>query len=106
MTCRSIGLTFVSNIGEGKSPPEDDYKDGDVPNPPYEHGLKTVDPNALLSPKDDADYVFPFDAYPYFKHPTLLDTPRQKDGYILISAGADRIYGTRDDITSFGAVVE
>lgn len=32
-------------------------------------------------------------------------TPRVKDTYILISAGIDRIYGTDDDITSFGDVV-
>jgi hypothetical protein len=31
-------------------------------------------------------------------------TPRAKDGYILISAGADGMYGTLDDITSFGDV--
>lgn len=29
--------------------------------------------------------------------------PRQKDSFILISAGRDRIYGTADDITNFGA---
>jgi prepilin-type N-terminal cleavage/methylation domain-containing protein len=29
--------------------------------------------------------------------------PRQKDNFILISAGRDRIYGTADDITNFGA---
>jgi len=31
-------------------------------------------------------------------------TPRQKDTYILISAGKDRVYGTRDDITNFGSL--
>jgi prepilin-type N-terminal cleavage/methylation domain-containing protein len=31
-------------------------------------------------------------------------TPRSKDSFILISAGADRIYGTLDDITSFGSI--
>jgi competence protein ComGC len=30
-------------------------------------------------------------------------TPRSKDGFILISAGLDRLYGTADDITSFGS---
>jgi hypothetical protein len=31
-------------------------------------------------------------------------SPRGKDGFILISAGKDRTYGTEDDITSFGSV--
>ena len=37
---------------------------------------------------------------------TLADTsvPKQKDGYLLISAGIDRKYGTLDDITSAGKV--
>lgn len=38
----------------------------------------------------------------YLKHPTLTGVPKQKDGYILISAGKDRKYGTKDDITNFG----
>ncbi|MGE5612589.1 MAG: type II secretion system protein [Bacillota bacterium] len=55
------------------------------------------------------------DALPYFKNATLCPdkekdqtkgTPRAKDGFILISAGQDRIYGTADDITSFGNVGE
>jgi prepilin-type N-terminal cleavage/methylation domain-containing protein len=35
-----------------------------------------------------------------FKHPTIGDgvTPRNKDTFILISAGADGIWGTKDDI--------
>jgi prepilin-type N-terminal cleavage/methylation domain-containing protein len=31
-----------------------------------------------------------------------VTTPVNKDGYVLISAGKDRIYGTKDDITNFG----
>ena len=30
--------------------------------------------------------------------------PRMRDGYVLIASGADRIYGTVDDIVSFGNV--
>ena len=30
--------------------------------------------------------------------------PKQKDGYLLISAGIDRLYGTTDDVTSAGKV--
>jgi hypothetical protein len=34
----------------------------------------------------------------YFNNPNLSGQPRGKDGFILISAGADRLYGTKDDI--------
>ena len=34
----------------------------------------------------------------YLSHPNAINTPRGKDKYILISAGPDRTYGTRDDI--------
>ena len=37
----------------------------------------------------------------YFNHPTLPNTPKQKDRFILISPGRDRKYGTGDDITNF-----
>ena len=30
--------------------------------------------------------------------------PRMRDGYVLVAAGSDRIYGTDDDIVSFGKV--
>ena len=33
---------------------------------------------------------------------TLANETRQRDRYILISAGADGIFGTADDITNFG----
>lgn len=50
----------------------------------------------------------PYGGYHYFRHPTLggdnaTGTPRQKDGFVLISAGPDRIYGTRDDIANWGS---
>ena len=34
----------------------------------------------------------------YFSNPAVPNTPIGKDGYILISAGPDGIYGTKDDI--------
>ena len=56
----------------------------------------------------------PYGAITYFMHPQLTPagtaptnataTPRQKDTYILISAGKDRVYGTRDDVTNFGSL--
>lgn len=68
------------------------------------HGL-----NSLANPADEAgtvdsaltrDKTYGFTAY--FTDPDRANQPRQKDGFILISAGPDRIYGTRDDITNFG----
>lgn len=57
-------------------------------------------PNAPFNPKG------PNNAYPYFRNPSLsaggTPTPYGKDAFILISAGPDRIYGTSDDITTFG----
>jgi prepilin-type N-terminal cleavage/methylation domain-containing protein len=60
----------------------------------------------------------PGGALRYFRHPQMTPrntdneeqanatgTPRQKDTFILISAGRDRIFGTGDDITNFGRVV-
>ena len=38
----------------------------------------------------------------YFGSLANNKVPRQKDGYMLISAGADRIYGTADDQTNTG----
>ena len=34
----------------------------------------------------------------YLTNPNIANTPRGKDGFLLISAGADRQYGTADDI--------
>lgn len=63
------------------------------------HGLRSVNTTATLTG------TAPFDAYPYFLNPNIPDTPRQKDTFILIAAGPDRIYGTADDITNFGSVL-
>lgn len=38
----------------------------------------------------------------YFRDPAATNQARMKDTYILISAGSDGLYGTRDDITNFG----
>ncbi len=38
----------------------------------------------------------------YLTNPDLAGQPRQKDGYMLISAGPDRLFGTNDDICNFG----
>jgi len=38
------------------------------------------------------------------QYENLTGTPRNKDTFILISAGRDRTYGTGDDVTNFGDV--
>jgi type II secretory pathway pseudopilin PulG len=61
------------------------------------HGLRAVGSGSFNAQAANA-------ALPYLAHPALPDTARQQDGYILISAGSDRIWGTVDDITSFGSL--
>ncbi|MEM6312617.1 MAG: hypothetical protein AAF743_00910, partial [Planctomycetota bacterium] len=62
------------------------------------HGLNAIGAGVL------PDGEGPFDFGPYLQNPEVAGQPRQKDGFILISAGRDRIYGTRDDITNFGGI--
>lgn len=76
-----------------------------------QHGLNQLGTmnGALVTKPADA----PNAALPYFRAPgqNATNTPnasgitRQRDGFILISAGADRIFGTTDDITNFGGIV-
>jgi hypothetical protein len=113
-------------IGEGRSLPKGEV----VRHPtisatdPIPHGLQTVSaPGTSNGPatliKGEANprkYYYPFDAYAYFEDPSNRYSPavgstparqglaRAKDSFILISAGRDRVYGTRDDICSFGQV--
>jgi prepilin-type N-terminal cleavage/methylation domain-containing protein len=96
----------MSYIGEGKKIRADAYKNGDPANKFPAHGLRTVDPKSSMdkNPPSPQVYVYPYDAYAYFSSPTSPNTARSKDGYVLISAGPDRIYGTDDDICNFGAV--
>lgn len=64
------------------------------------HGLRSLglDTDAISS-------TAPNTARPYLKSTTLGGSPRTPDGFILISAGPDRLFGTADDITSFGPVI-
>jgi hypothetical protein len=86
-------------IGIGKEKPADDEFKPSVPSDTdkYKHGLRTVDPNSQIVDENKPGYKYPYDLYGFMRHPSMAGTPRQKDGYILISAGADRIYGTKDD---------
>lgn len=103
------------SIGVGKSIKRGEYKPGPLAdNVPLHHGLRRDIDQAASINKSDATYKYPFDAVPYFQDPTIrptdlasvnaTGTPRKKNGFILISAGPDRVYGTYDDITNFGDV--
>jgi len=94
-------LPVGGSIGQGKSVKRGEYT---VAADYLKHGLRTVDPTKSMDKSVTANYVYPYDAYPYFTSPNAPNTPRNKDGYILISAGRDRVYGTNDDITNFGSV--
>lgn len=81
-----------------------------TPAAPY-HGLRYISPTLdSTMTKGDSKFQYPYDPYAYLQNPALSTstTPvaRQKDQFILISPGPDRIYGTEDDITSFGTVGE
>ena len=97
------------------------YADGNVQNAPqFLHGLTDVNLNHTIGPVGGPGYTYPYTGFPYFRDPSLSNpkvggsagaghqpphVPRQKDRFILIAAGPDRIYGTTDDITNFGPVV-
>lgn len=114
-----VGYTMAdatgSYIGEEKKISRGDYAKYTPTPGKWPHGLG--DPNNAPLPvvltasmdKGSPDYQHPYNAFSYFKNPSSSSTepqPRQKDGYILIGAGLDRVYGTEDDITSFGAVTQ
>lgn len=93
-------------IGVGKEAPSDSEfsppKTGAPMAEKLKHGLRTVQPNATIqnpppTTPPGQKYFYPYDLYGFMRHPSMANTPRQKDGYILISAGPDRIYGTKDD---------
>ncbi len=79
-------------IGEGRKLKVQGLND--LTTPP----AKTIDPRYyFVSPNDpELSQTTP--------DPTKFASPKQKDGYILISAGIDRVYGTKDDVASFGTV--
>jgi len=81
----------------------------------FVHGLQKVWASQA-SPPAAISSSTPTDAWAYLRNPSLgptiptsagatdIGVPREKDGYILISAGPDRLYGTTDDIANFGSV--
>lgn len=121
-----INTSLYSCIGESKTA---QYWHGPANVGPYEasnlptgyapyHGLFAMMPYAIGNVGDPLA-VTPAPAPDYFRNPAFgsanmlpafaaqraQNQPRGKDTYILISAGPDRVYGTADDITSFGPVM-
>ena len=101
-------------IGEGKKIDVNEYaptKPTSAGNLPHGLGLveRTFDGSMLKDAPTGKTYYYPYEAGSYFRDPASTDAnpqPRAKDGFILISAGLDRVYGTADDITSFGPVTQ
>jgi prepilin-type N-terminal cleavage/methylation domain-containing protein len=95
--------TAATSIGSGKQMDLDEYHGGTAVN---EHGFQTADPTQqgrhLADGSDNTAWKHPYDAHVAFRNPAAPNTPKQKDGFIIIGAGVDRIYGTNDDITNFG----
>jgi len=86
-------------IGEGKENDGEPRLPAYQSNDPqyYHHGFNNAPaPLATLATE------YPYNINAALKNPTFTDTPKQKDRFILISPGIDRIYGTKDDITNFG----
>lgn len=101
---KQIEAYTTANIGVGREPPSSDEFAPSAPsgNDRYKHGLQKVDPMATAqnpppSQPPGLRYVYPYDLYGFMRHPSMANMPRQKDAYILISSGPDRLYGTRDD---------
>jgi len=99
-------LAYTSrNIGVGKElPAQNEYVGPGVAYATNKHGLRTANAaTAYTTPVPPGSqfgttYTYPYDLYAYLRHPSIPNTVRNKDGFILISAGIDRVYGTRDDI--------
>ena len=98
---------YPRSVGVGKKVPTYYYNNAvTTPGSPY-HGLRYVGIYGAgqVSPLTPGPgYAYPLPAFPYLQNPQIPFTPRQKDGYILVAAGSDRMYGTNDDIVSFGSV--
>ena len=110
-------LANPSYIGEARNPL---YIPHDRPAIATNHGLQVAEDNdttngfslaqvgtgnATVDGDSVETFEGPYDAIPYLIDPSTGTGPRQANSFILISAGPDRIYGTKDDITNFGPVV-
>jgi prepilin-type N-terminal cleavage/methylation domain-containing protein len=72
-----------------------------TPQAGHGHGLLTAD---VYTPPGNRGPNYRYNLTTFMASPNDPTRPRVPDGYVLISAGADRIYGTDDDVVSFGKV--
>lgn len=110
----AVPAVTTRSLGTGKKAPKYVVNGsiGTQPARPY-HGLRTINVDAPATSRAEADVYYPLPAFPYLRNASLSNTApntrpniaRNKDSFILISAGTDRIYGTADDITNFGDVL-
>jgi prepilin-type N-terminal cleavage/methylation domain-containing protein len=86
-----VGATSIVNTSVGQSGPQ--YFSAEMA--PY--GFDFSKPIGNDPDTGTPKYTI---ALQFFQHPTINDgvTPRNKDTFILMSAGADGIWGTKDDI--------
>lgn len=110
-------LTQVSSYTSEKTPGsgfigESKVDDGEprIPNtsPYYQHGFTNAAGDAPVAGATvGTGQPYPYNIYAALRHPTLmhggLPAAKQEGGFILISPGIDRVYGTKDDITNFGS---
>ena len=109
-----IAAYTQSSIGVGRSISEGDYVNHPASGAQarqYPHGLLNIDLASTLAKKGSASQ-YPYNAYAYLTEPSsyvagqpVKHKARKTDGFILISAGKDRVYGTEDDLTNFGSVL-
>ena len=64
----------------------------------FRQDVKPIDPATKLS---QPEYENSFERYIWDKTVTARPTPVNKDTYLLISSGADGLYGTADDVANF-----
>ncbi|QOV91994.1 type II secretion system protein [Humisphaera borealis] len=67
----------------------------------YKRGANAGFPGDFNFVASDPDIFASLDDY--MRHPNVSTEPRGKDKFILVSAGPDRVFGTRDDIFFGGA---
>jgi hypothetical protein len=90
------------SIGVGKSASKGKYTVAPGSGGEY-HGLNVMGWSGTYPPTTPSmTSPYPYDAFPYLVGSS--GQVREKDAYILISAGADRVYGTDDDLCNFGTV--
>lgn len=107
-TASDIGLPRLLTLGKGRKGPTGAATASDGRNASIEgtHGLRDAAEPAGSSvwDKASANHRNPYDLSLFASDPSNRLSPRAKDAFLLVSPGPDRVYGTSDDITSFGQI--